>query len=144
MMPFENLTTHEYESLLTFPAYISLLAANADGRLDETEESSAIDFAHIKTYSSDPLLVDYFNEVHQTFSITLNALNKTLPFGKTNRENAIKKRLVELEEIVNKLDPDHGDIILKSMQSFKDHVSRAHHNVLLDFILPFSIKGLKS
>ncbi len=70
MMSFENLTTQEYESLLKFPAYISLLAANVDGKLDETEESTAVDFAHIKTYSSDPLLINFFNDVHQTFSIT--------------------------------------------------------------------------
>lgn len=144
MMPFENLTAQEHESLLKFPAYISLLAANVDGKLDETEESTAVDFAHIKTYSSDPLLVDFFNDVHQTFSITLNALNKALPLGKVNRDSAIKKKLVELEAIINKLDPEHADVIRKSMQSFKDHVSRAHHNVLLDFIFPFPIKGLNS
>jgi len=143
-MPFENLTTPEHESLLKFPAYISLLAANVDGKLDETEESTAVDFVHIKTYSSDPLLVDFFNDVHQTFSITLNALNKALPLGKVNRDSAIKKKLVELEAIINKLDPDHADVIRKSIQSFKDHVSRAHHNVLLDFIFPFPIKGLNS
>jgi len=144
MTSFENLTTQEHESLLKFPAYISLLAANADGKLDDTEESTAVDFAHIKTYSSDPLLVDFFNDVHQTFSITLNALNKSLPLGTVNRENAIKKKLEELDVIVNKLDPDHAEIIRKSMNSFKEHVSRAHHNVVLDFIIPFSIKGLNS
>jgi hypothetical protein len=144
MMPFENLTTKEHESLLMFPAYISLLAANADGKLDENEESSAVDFAHIKTYSSDPLLVDFFNDVHQTFSIILNTLNKALPLGKINRDSAIKKKLFELEAIVNKLDQNHAAIIRKSMWSFKEHVSRAHHNVLLDFIIPFSIKGLNS
>jgi len=141
MMPFENLTTQEHESLLKFPAYISLLAANVDGKLDETEESTAVDFVHIKSYSSDPLLVDFFNDVHQTFSITLNALNKAMPLGKLNRDNAIKKKLVELEAIINKLDPDHADVIRKSMQSFKEHVSRAHHNVLLDFIFPFTTRG---
>jgi len=144
MMLFENLTTQEHESLLMFPAYISLLAANVDGKLDETEESTAVDFAHIKTYSSDPMLVDFFDDVHQTFSIALNALNKSLPLGKTNRDSAIKKKLVEIEAIISKLDPDHADIIHKSMQSFRDHVSRAHHNVLVDFIFPFPIKGLNS
>lgn len=144
MKLFENLTTREHESLLMFPAYISLLAANVDGKLDEREESTAVDFAHIKTYSSDPLLVDFFNDVHKTFSITLHALNKALPLGKINRDSAIKKKLVELEAIINKLNPNHASIIRKSMQSFKEHVSRAHHNVLLDFIFPFSIKGLNS
>jgi len=84
-------------------------------------------------------LVDFFNDVHQTFSITLNTLNKALPLGKINRDSAIKNKLMELEAIINKLNPDHSDIIRKSMQSFKERVSRAHHNVVLDFIFPFSI-----
>lgn len=142
MMPFENLTSSEYEKLLKFPVYISLLAANADGKLDETEESSAVEFAHIKSYSCDPRLVGFFKDVYQAFSITLNELNKVLPFGKTNRETAIKKKQVELDEIIAKLGPDYSSLIRKSMQSFKDHVSRAHHNVLIDFIFPIPIKGL--
>jgi hypothetical protein len=28
------------------------------------------------------------------------------------------------------------------MKSFTEHVSKAHHNVLVDFILPLSIPGL--
>jgi hypothetical protein len=30
----------------------------------------------------------------------------------------------------------------RSMKSFKDHVSKAHRNVLIDFIFPMPIKGL--
>lgn len=141
-MPFENLTSREHETLLKFPAYISLLAANADGHLDKDEESSAVEFAHIKSYSSDPLLLGFFEDVNQTFSRTLNELNKALPYGKTNRKTAIKKQLGEIEEIIAKLDPVYSSLIRKSMQSFKDHVSRAHHNVLIDFVIPISIKGL--
>jgi hypothetical protein len=142
MIPFESLTSREYESILKFPAYISLLAANADGTFDMAEQNSAVDFAHIKTYSSDPLLADFFQHVHQTFTMTLNELNKSLPLGKENRDSAIKKKLAELEAIVASLDPDHASIVRKSMKSFKDHVSRAHHNVLVDFIFPMPIKGL--
>jgi hypothetical protein len=141
-MPFENLTSREYESLLKFPAYISLLVANADGKFDIAEESSAVEFAHIKTYSSDPLLVGFFQDVHQTFRMTLNELNKSLPLGKINRDSTIKRKLMEMEAIITKLDPNHASSIHKSMQSFKNHVARAHHNVLIDFIFPIPIKGL--
>ncbi|MCU7549289.1 hypothetical protein OCK74_09185 [Chitinophagaceae bacterium LB-8] len=39
MKSFEVLRLKEKETLLKYPAYISLLAANRDGKLDEEEKS---------------------------------------------------------------------------------------------------------
>jgi hypothetical protein len=72
MNPFENLSASDNEALLKFPAYISLIAANRDDKLDEKYTST----------------------------------------------------------------------MRHSMKSFTEHVSKAHHNVLVDFILPLSIPGL--
>jgi hypothetical protein len=47
----KNLSKRGYKLLLKFPAYISLLAANTDGKMDDTEKLSAIVFIHMKTYS---------------------------------------------------------------------------------------------
>lgn len=142
MMNFKNLSPLEQEKLLKFPAYISLLAANTDGHFDQAEELSAVDFNHLKTYSCDPILIEFFQYVDKNFKSTIDQLNKSLPLGKVNRDVAIKKKLVELESIVVKLGPEYVSVMHKSMQSFKDHVSRAHHNVLVDFIFPIPIKGL--
>jgi hypothetical protein len=51
MTPFKNISAQENETLLKFPAYMSLLAADSDGKLDDAEKKSAIKFSHIKTYS---------------------------------------------------------------------------------------------
>lgn len=142
MIDFKNLTIREHELLLQFPAYISLLAANTDGRLDTAERFSAIELAHVKTYSGDPRLQEFFAEVNKTFEKTIDELDKTLPLGKQNRQLAIKAKLLRLEKIVLKLGSEYATIIHKSMGSFKDHVSRAHHNVLVDFLFPIPIKGL--
>jgi len=142
MINFKNLSVREQELLLKFPAYISLLAANTDGNFDDSEELSAIEFTHVKTYSCDPVLVEFFQDVDKNFKSTIDQLNKALPLGKVNRDDAIKKKLVHLEAITSKLGPHYSSIMHKSMQSFKDHVSRAHHNVLIDFIFPIPIKGL--
>ncbi|MEY3412366.1 MAG: hypothetical protein RIQ70_1054, partial [Bacteroidota bacterium] len=55
MNPFDNLTAQENEALLKFPAYIALLAAYSDDKLDEVEKDAAVNFAHIKTFTADPL-----------------------------------------------------------------------------------------
>lgn len=142
MMNFKGLSTGEKELMYKYPAYISLLAANTDGKFDEVEKLSAIDFNHVKTYSCDPELSDFFHKVDQDFNSIITELNKELPLGRVNRNDSIKKKLAELEVIILKIDDEHKLLIYKSIQDFKDHVSRAHHNVLVDFIFPVPIKGL--
>lgn len=143
MKPFENLSKEEYEMLLKFPAYISLLAANRDGKLDDVEKKSAIKFAHIKTYSCDRLLVDFFRDVDKVFENNIVHLDKELPKGKENRDATIKSELHKLESLVLKSGKEYSSVMHDSMQSFKDHVSKAHNNVLVDFIFPLPIKGFR-
>ena len=143
MKPFENLSEKEHEMLLKFPAYISLLAANRDGMFDNVEKESAIKFAHTKTYTCDPLLKDFFEEVDKAFESTIVQLDEELPKGKENRDAALKSELHKIEGIVLKTGKDYSAAMQDSMRSFIDHVSKAHHNVLVDFVFPFPIKGLK-
>jgi hypothetical protein len=50
--------------------------------------------------------------------------------------------MLNLDKIVLKPGQEYASIMHRSMKSFKDHVSKAHHNVLIDFIFPMPIKGL--
>lgn len=141
MKPFKNLSEEEYKTLLKFPAYITLLAANQDGKFDEVEKKSAIKFAHVKTFSCTPLLIDFYEEVDKVFESHIVELDHELPKGKENRDEAIKSELLKLEKIILKSGEVYASTMLESMKSFKDHVSKAHHNVLIDFVFPLPIKG---
>jgi len=142
MRPFNNLTVQENEALLKFPAYISILAASSNDKLDEAEKKTAIKFAHTKTFSCDPLLSDFYQEVEKVFEKNIEQLDKNLPKEKDKRNTAIKKELLKLEKTVKKLGNEYISVINHSMESFKEHVSRAHHNILVDFIFPIPIAGL--
>ncbi len=142
MKPFKKLTETESKELLKFPAFISLLAANSDNKLDVAEKQSAIKFSHIKTYSCDPLLTGFYEEADKVFENNIQQLNKDLPIEKAAREATLKSELLKLETIVLKLGPDYIRVMHRSMKSFKEHVSQAHHSVLVDFIFPMPIKGL--
>ncbi len=142
MKQFNNLLEQEKESLLKFPAYISLLAADSDDKFDKSEKKSAIKFSHIKTFSSDPLLTEFYKEADKVFKRNIEQLDKELPKERKRREAAIKNELSNLEKIVLKLGQDYTSTMHRSMKSFKDHVSQAHHSVLVDFIFPMPIKGL--
>ncbi|MBK5269804.1 MAG: hypothetical protein JJE22_02200 [Bacteroidia bacterium] len=142
MKPFKLLSEQENEALLKFPAYISLLAANSDDKLDEAEKKSAIKFSHIKTYSCDPLLSEFYEEADKVFENNIQQLDKDLPIEKRQRDAAIKKELLNLEKVVLTLGKDYTSAMHRSMKSFKEHISKAHHSVFADFIFPMPIEGI--
>ena len=142
MIPFNTLSKRENEMLLKFPAYLSLLAATHDDKLDKTEKSSAIKFMHIKTFTCDPYLCPFYKEADKVFVENIEKLDKELPKEKEARDAAIKKELLDIEKIVLKLGNQYTELMHHSMKLFKDHVSKAHHSVLVDFIFPFSIHGI--
>ena len=135
MKDLKNSHTMEYKKLLKFPAYISLLAANMDGHLDDVEKHSAIELTHIKTFSADSLLIEFFKDVEDSFEKNMISINSKLPIGKGEREIVIKHELLKLEKIMDLLDEKYVKVMHKSMKSFKEYVSQAHHNILVDFIL---------
>ncbi len=142
MNVFSHISAQENKELLKFPAYISLLAANSDDSLDETEKKSAIKFSHTKTFSCDPHLTEFYKQADSEFASNIEHLDNALPKGKENRDLVIKNELVNLEKIAHKLGNPLTDIMDRSMESFKKHVAKAHHNVLIDFVFPIPIPGL--
>jgi len=72
----------------------------------------------------------------------LAQLEQTLPADKNMMDDAIRKEIVKIEVILRKLEPEYAEVMRLSMKTFKDHVARAHHSVIEDFVLPISIPGL--
>jgi hypothetical protein len=142
MKPFKKLSIQENEALLRFPVYISILAANNDDILDEAEKKSAIGLAHLKTFSCNPLLKEFYLEAEKVFENNLERLDNELPKEKKTREETVRKELLDLEMILLKLGKKYTPVMHHSMKSFRDHVLKASHSVIVDFILPLPIPGL--
>lgn len=121
---------------------MALIAANYDDKLDESDKKKAIKFAHIKTFSCDPILSEFFHEADKVFANNIEQLDKDLPHDKVLREEAIKKELARLHVLVSKMGANYAATMFRSMNSFKEHVSKHYHNVLLDFVFPLPIHGL--
>lgn len=141
MKLFETLSEQDQKTLLKFPAYITLLAANSDGKLSEKEKKYAIKFSHIKTYTCDPMLSAFYKASDAVFEENVLQLDQNLPHEQAARAEAIKRELILLEKLVLKLGKDYTETMHRSMASFKDHVSKASRNVLMDFIFPMPMKG---
>ena len=141
MKVFRNLTEQQKQALLKFPAYVSLLASTGS-KMDEAEKMVAIKFAHTKAFSCQPLLAEFCRESEIVFEDNLSQLDAVLPKDKKDRDAAIRKELLNLEMILLKLGKVYVSVMHQSMKTFKEHVLKAHHSVIEDFILPISIPGL--
>lgn len=141
MKRFRNLTQGQKQSLLKFPVYVSLLATS-DSKMDEKERMVAIKFAHTKAFSCHPILADFCKESELVFESNLQLIETLLPKDKEERDAAIRKELLNLEKFLPKLGKVFTFTLQASMKTFQEHVSKAHHSVFQDFILPISIPGL--
>ena len=139
---FEDLSQQEKKQLIRFPVYVSLLAASKDCCLDKLEKNTVIKLTHIKTFSSDPLLTDYYAAVDRDFEKDVAEINEQLPKEKQARELAIRKELRKLDGILRKLDKEYAVSLYHSLRSYKDQVSRAHRNILEYFLFPLPINGI--
>jgi hypothetical protein len=142
MKTFYELLAQEKESLLKYPAYVSLLAGYSDYKLDMDERKLAVKFVHIKTFTCDPILVEFYREAEKVFEKNILQLDHELPKEKSLREAAINKELSKLDKLVLKLGKDYALMMHMSMTSYKEHVLKAHHNVLVDFVFPIPIAGI--
>jgi hypothetical protein len=141
MKVFRNLTDLQKQELLKFPVYISLLASTGS-QMDEAERMVAIKLAHTKAFSCQPLLAEFCRESEIVFADNLTQLEAVLPINKKERDAAIRKELLNLETILLKLGKEYVSVMHQSMKTFKEHVLKAHHSVIEDFLFPISIPGL--
>lgn len=139
MKAFRKLSAKDKKELLKFPAYVSILAANSDDKLDQEEKDAAIKLSHTATFACDPILKEFYSEADKVFEKNITQINIELPKDKVSREEAIKRELSKLERIVWKLGKEYTYAMHQSMKQFTEHISKAHHNVLVDFIFPLSI-----
>ncbi len=142
MRTFHTLSEQENQELQNFPVYISLLAMSEHETSSADVKKEAVRFAHTKTFSCDPLLIPFYQQADKDFEEKLITLNEKLPLQKTERINMIKEKLQMMEPLLNKMGEPYAGILRKSMESFKEHVSRAHHNVLAEFVFPMPMPGM--
>ena len=141
MKNYKNLTETQRKALLRFPVYTSLLAAR-DRKLDDKERDAAIQFAHTKVFTCNPLLADFCRESDSEFEANLIQIESALPKESKIRDAIIRKELLILETILLKMGHEYGHVMHQSNKTFTEHIQKADHSVFEDFILPIAIPGL--
>ena len=88
MKSFNELNPTEKDLLLKFPVYVSMLAAEKNDHLDRVEKRTAIQFCHIKTFTCDPLLSQFYQEAEKNFEANINELDNALPTDKAEENGS--------------------------------------------------------
>lgn len=138
----EKLSETDRLLLLKAPALISVLAASTDGIVDNEEKADAIELAHWRTFSIDPQLQSYYQEVEKLIKLQLEQLiQQYSPFEKAQKL-AIQKELEKINKTIEQLDGGFGNALKISLNSYAKHVGNIHQHFLEFFVFPFYVSGV--
>ncbi len=132
---YSSISADELSQLRVSIAQVAVLGAlSDDGKIDEKERSEALKLASMRTYTSDEVLQEFYEEVANHFETDFNATIAASE-GKSS-DDAIAHLRSEIEKadnILAKLSPEFADAFIESQESFAEHIFKAHANFFTHF-----------
>jgi hypothetical protein len=116
-------------------AYITILIAGADGKIDEKEITWAEKIAHIRTYAGDERLKAFHEEVDQNLHSRIETLISELPKDVSSRSKIISEKLAQLNPVLSSLDPYIGAYLYKGFLSFAERTAKSSGGFLSFFTI---------
>jgi hypothetical protein len=130
MTHFENLSPSEIQQLEEAVVQISILVAGADGTIDAEEVAWADKLAHIRGYSGDLWLQEFYDEVATNFRIRFNDLRKALPPDTALRQHCLTMEIAKINPILAKLDPRVAYKMYHSYQTLAMSIAKSSGGIL--------------
>lgn len=123
--------------LLRAPSVVALLAAvSDDGEVSKDEKATSVRLAHLRTYTSKPILRNYYTEVDKCFEQHFDDILSQLPEDWKEKERFLENRLCNLGPVLMKVDSVYAEELVTSLKSFAKHVFKSNSNFLQSFLLP--------
>jgi hypothetical protein len=130
MTHFENLTPAELQQLEEAVVHISILVAGADGTIDAEEAAWADKVTHIRGYSGEQWLQEFYDEVATNFRIRFNDTLKALPPDAALRQHCLTMEIAKVNPILAKLDPKIAYKMYHSYQTLAMSIAKATGGIL--------------
>ncbi|KAA3649048.1 MAG: hypothetical protein DWP98_07555 [Bacteroidetes bacterium] len=146
-MPTEisKLSQEDRDILLRAPAIVAILAAiSDDGDVSEHEKSEAIKLAHFRTYTSEPILHNFYKEADLVFEKNFEYVMSNLPESWEDKKIYLESRIVCINEILPKMSKVYSKALVASLKSFSRHVFKSNSSFLESFILPIFSNKIKN
>ncbi|MEO1624252.1 MAG: hypothetical protein AAFV25_03775 [Bacteroidota bacterium] len=126
MIPqFHGLEQEEVDLMYNSFALITLLIGGADGKLDEDEQNWAAKITHIRSFTNEDSLKDFYQEVNDKYQEKLNKLSEGLPADTEARNQSLSDQLSGLNAILAKLEEVFAARLYRDMRSFAKQVAKA-------------------
>ncbi len=122
---FENLSSEEYQKLRQSVAWVAVLIAGADGKIDSDEISWASKIAKIRAYANPDVLHEFYQDVGTDFDQYLKEIIENSPSDTHTRTTIASDKIAELNPILAKLTPYIAYTMYRSLQTFALHVAKA-------------------
>jgi len=126
--PLDQLSEEEVNFLAKCPAVVTVLIAGADQHIDNSEKNWATKLVHYRTFTSDPLLNEYYRRVEEHFEENLSELLEK--WDPSNAEESLSQELANAKPILEKLDDEYAEMIRKSWRSLAKKVAEASGGLL--------------
>ena len=119
------LESAQYEELKDAPAYITILVAGADGKIDEHELNWAEKLANIRSYDKPQELNQYYEDVEAVLDTRIKELLDELPSELEAREVEITKHLSKLNSMFKVVENELAYKLYTSFTSWAKHIAKA-------------------
>ena len=129
------LSSEEIGKLKDAHAYIAILLAGADGKIDPRELSWAEKIAHIRSFAGDERLKNFHEEVDLELHAKIQQLLTELPTETKARNQAISEVLAQLNPILAALDPAIGAYLYKGYKSYAHRIATSTGGILSFFTI---------
>jgi len=139
---FENLSDDDVALLIKVPALVAVLAATVDADINEQRKADALKLAHLKTFTANPLLISYYEEVEKEFEKTFNEIVDQYAPISGKRQEELEDEINEATKVIAKLPKKYAVILRHSLSLFAQHVKKADRTVLEGFMMPFKLEGI--
>ncbi|MBK9981332.1 MAG: hypothetical protein IPP15_02720 [Saprospiraceae bacterium] len=116
-------------------AYITILIAGADGKIDEKEITWAEKIAHIRTFAGDERLKAFHEAVDQNLHSRIETLISELPKDVSSRSKMISEKLAQLNPVLSSLDSYIGAYLYKGFLTFAERVAKSSGGFLSFFTI---------
>jgi hypothetical protein len=129
------LSAEEIAQLKDAHAYIALLIAGADGKVDAKELSWAEKIAHIRSFAGDERLKNFHEEVDGELHGKITQLLADLPADVATRNQVISEKIALLNPILAAVHPSIGSYLYKSYLSYANRIASSSGGVLSFFTI---------
>ncbi|MBL7813686.1 MAG: hypothetical protein JNL70_01685 [Saprospiraceae bacterium] len=130
MKYFENISADELQILENAVSQIAVLIAGADGTIDKDETDWASKLMHIRSYSGDKSLQEFYEQVEANFNIKFRDLVKNSSQNTAERQAALSESIAQVNPILAKLDARTSYHVYHSYVTLAKSIAKASGGIL--------------